>query len=268
MHQLAHTILGTVNPLEEVIAHELLRFDLWGITVIVTNHMFMITLAMLVLIIALPLSVRRKGLVPKGFANMVETVCVFIRQEVAQPFLGKSTDRHIGFIWTIFFFILTLNLLGMIPIGGIITLMTHKPNHFGGVATANIWVVGALAIVAFFAIHISGIRQQGIASYFKNFIPKVPWPMVPFIYLMEIIGALVKPVSLAIRLFANMFAGHMLIATLFIVGIIFKNYFAASLSVVAVVLASFLELLVAFVQAYIFTFLTAIFMGFAVNPEH
>ena len=189
MQGLAHTILGTVNPLEEVIAHELFRFDLWGASVVVTNHMFMITLAALILIIALPLSVRRKGLVPTGFGNMIETVCVFIRQEVAKPFLGENTDKHIGFIWTIFFFILTLNLLGMIPIGRIITLITHKPNHLEGAATANIWVVGALAIVSFLAIHVSGIRQQGIVSYFKNFIPKVPWPMIPFIYLMEIIGA-------------------------------------------------------------------------------
>ena len=188
--------------------------------------------------------------------------------EVARPFLGDRTDKHIGFIWTIFFFILTMNLLGLVPIGKAITLMTGKVNHLEGAATANIWIVGALAMVAFLAIHVSGMREQGMWNYFKNFAPKVPKPMIPFIYFMEIIGAIVKPFSLAIRLFANMFAGHMLIATLFVFIWIFKNYLAAVGSVLVAIPASLLEILVAVLQAYIFTFLTTVFMGFAVRPEH
>lgn len=261
-------VLGAMDPLEEVVAHKLFSFEVWGVEIAVSNHMLMMGLAGLILVILLPLSVRDKALVPRGFGNFIESICVFLREEVARPFLGSSTDKHIGFIWTMFFFILTMNLLGLVPIGKAITVMTGKANHLEGAATANIWIVGALAMVAFLAIHVSGMREQGLWNYVKNFAPKVPKPMVPFIYFMEIISALVKPFSLAIRLFANMFAGHMLIATLFVFIWIFKNYFAAAGSVLVAIPASLLEILVAVLQAYIFTFLTTIFMGFAVRPEH
>ena len=257
-------VLAEINPLEDVVAKEL--FSFWGI--VVSNHMFMVTLAAVLLIVVLPRAVRGKGLVRRGFGNLIETVCVFIREEVARPFLGNATDKHIGFVWTVFFFVLTLNLLGMVPIGKFITLLTAKENNLEGAATANIWVVGALAVVAFFTIHISGMRQQGVRGYLRNLAPPVPWPMVPFIYFMEIVGALVKPFSLAIRLFANMLAGHLLLATLLGFIFIFKNYIAGVTAVFGVVLMSFLEILVAFLQAYIFTFLTTIFIGFAVKPEH
>jgi len=116
-------------------------------------------------------------------------------------------------------------------------------------------------MMSFMAIHVSGMREQGVWGYIKNFAPKVPWPMLPFIYFMEIVGALVKPFSLAIRLFANILAGHILIAVLIGLIFMFKNYPAASASVVMIVLMSFLELFVAFLQAYIFTFLSTIFIG-------
>ncbi len=261
-------VLASINPLEQVVAKELFRFGLWGMSVVVTNHMFMITLAAVVLIILLPFALRDKGRVRRGFGNLIETVCVFLREDVARPFLGGSTDRYIGFVWTIFFFILTLNLLGMVPLGKFITLLTGKANHLHGTATANIYVVGALALVAFVTIHVSGMRELGFAGYIRSFAPKVPWPIVPFIYFIELVGALVKPFALAIRLFANMLAGHVVLATLLGLVFIFKNYFAGAASVIGMVLMSLLELFVAFLQAYIFTFLTTIFIGFAVRQEH
>lgn len=265
MFDFSGMVLAEINPLEDVVAKEL--FSFWGI--VVSNHMFMVTLAAFVLIISLPFAVRGKGFVRRGFGNLIETVCVFIREEMARPFLGSQTDKHIGFVWTVFFFILTLNLLGMVPIGKFITILTGRENNLGGAATANIWVTGSLALVAFFSIHIFGMRQQGVWGYIRNFAPRVPWPMVPFIYFMEIVGALVKPFSLAIRLFANMFAGHLLLATLFILIVIFNNSLPVGIvSIVLGVFMSLLEILVAFLQAYIFTYLTTIFIGFAVKPEH
>jgi F-type H+-transporting ATPase subunit a len=260
----AGIVLGQINPLEEVVAREL--FTVWGITV--SNHMFMVTLAAIVLVVVLPLAIRGKGLVRRGFGNLIETVCVFIREEMARPFLGDQTDRHIGFVWTVFFFVLTLNLLGMVPFGKFIALVTGRGNHLGGTATANIYVTGSLALVAFFSIHFFGMRQQGVRGYVRNFAPQVPWPMVPFIYFLEIVGALVKPFALAIRLFANMLAGHVVLGTLLGLIFMFKNYFVGAATVIGVVLMSLLELFVAFLQAYIFTFLTTIFIGFAVKPEH
>jgi len=251
-----------------VVAKELFRFGLFGFEVIVTNHMFMVTLAAVLMLILLPIAVRGRGLVRRGFGNLIESVCVFIREEVARPFMGDVTDRYIGFVWTVFFFILSLNLLGMVPIGRIITLLTGKVTHLEGAATANIWVVGALAMISFFAIHVSGIKQQGVKDYFKHFAPAVPWPIMPFIYVLEIISALVKPFALAIRLFANILAGHVVLATLLGFVFIFRSYAVGVASVTAAVLLSFLELFVAFLQAYIFTFLTSIFIGFAVKPQH
>jgi F-type H+-transporting ATPase subunit a len=264
MLDLGCAILGQIEPLKEVVAREL--FTIWGIKV--SNHMFMVTLAAVILMVALPLSVRGKGLVRYGFGNLIETVCVFIREEMVRPFLGDTTDKHIAFIWTVFFFVLTLNLLGMVPIDKFITLISGAESHVGGIATANIWVTGSLALVAFFSIHIFGMRQQGVWGYVRNFAPHVPWPMVPFIYFLEVVGAIVRPFALAIRLFANMLAGHVVLGTLLGLIFLFKNYFVGAATVIGVVLMSLLELFIAFLQAYIFTFLTTIFIGFAVKPEH
>ena len=261
-------LLAGMNPVEEVVVRELFRFELFGRHVVFSNHMFMVSLGAALLMLVLPLTLRGKGLVRRGFGGLIEAVCIFIREDIARPFLGDQTDKHVGFLWTLFFFILTLNLLGMVPLAQIIFLVSGVPNHLGGAATANIWVVASFALMVFLSIHIAGIRQQGLGMYVKNFIPKVPWPMAPLIYLMEIVGAIVRPVSLTIRLFANMFAGHILVATLFLFIVIFKNYAVSGVTVLAVVAASLLELLVAFLQAYIFTFLSAIFMGLAVHPEH
>lgn len=268
MVDLNTVVLGSSNPLEHVVAKPLFTFHVAGFEIVLTNHIFMVFVAMVLMILILPLSVKQKGRVKRGFGNLIESICVFIREEVARPFLGDSTDNHIGFIWTIFFFILTLNLLGMVPIAKIIHLTTGKETHFEGAATANVWITGALAVIAFVMIHISGIRYHGFAGYFKNFAPKVPWPMVPFIYSMEIIAALVKPFSLAIRLFANIFAGHVVLVSILGLALVFRNIPAGAASVFAAVLLSLLELFVAFLQAYIFTFLSAIFIGFAVHPEH
>ena len=268
MLNISGIVLGAMDPLQEVVAHELFRFEVWGVEIVVSNHMFMVTLAVVILAVLLPLSVRGKGFVPRGFSNLIESICMYLREEVARPFLGSSTDKYIGFIWTLFFFILTLNLLGMIPLGKMISLITGKKNHLEGAATANIWIVGALAGIAFLAIHISGIVEQGLWKYIKNFIPKVPWWLIPFMYLIEVISALVKPVALAIRLFANIFAGHILIATLFMFVWIFKGIPGGLASVVSGTLASCLEIIVAFIQAGIFTYLTTIFIGFAIRPQH
>ncbi len=244
---------GGMNPLEHVVAHEIFR--VWGISV--SNHMLMVAVAGVFLVVVLPLALRDKGMVRKGLGNLIEAICVFIREEIARPFLGDRTDKHIGFLWTLFFFVLTLNLLGMIPLGPL-----------GGTATANIWVAGSLGLSAFVMIHVSGMREQGFGGYVRNFVPTVPWPMVPFMYFLEIVGALVKPFALSVRLFANMLAGHVVLATLLGLIYLFQNYFVGIATVFGMVLMSILELLVAFLQAYIFTFLTTIFIGFAVKPEH
>jgi F-type H+-transporting ATPase subunit a len=262
-------LLAEFNPLEPVTEVPLFTFSIGHWQVVVSNHMFMVALAGLLLLVGIPLAIHRNhNLAPKGMRNLIESVCVFLRDEVAGPILKGHTDKYIGFIWTVFFFILTLNLLAMIPMEKIIALATGKKNHFGGAATANIWITGAMAAVAFFMTHIVGIREQGLRNYIVNFAPPVPWWLMPLIYFLEIVSSLIRPFTLAIRLFANIIAGHMVLGTFLGLIIIFKSYGIAAASILASVALSLLELLVAFIQAYIFAFLCTLYIGFAVEPEH
>jgi F-type H+-transporting ATPase subunit a len=252
------------NAIDHIASRELFTLG----PVVFTNHMLMITVATLLLMIIIPLAVGKVVMVPKGFGNAIESVCVYIREEVARPFLHEDTDKYIGYLWSLFFFILTLNILGMVPTDKIIWVFTHKENHLQGTATANIWVTGALALFSFLLFHIAGIVEQGPINYIKNFAPKVPWPILPFIFFMEIVSSFVRMFSLAVRLFANMLAGHILLGTVFAFIFMFKNYAVAFSSVTFFVVMSLMEVFIAFLQAYIFVFLTTIFIGFAVNPDH
>jgi F-type H+-transporting ATPase subunit a len=267
-------ILAEFDPLRPVQSETVftLSIDQWNVAV--SNHMFMITVVTVLLLIWLPLATRRRRLVPTGSQNIVEAVCVYLREQMAMPCLKEHTDRYIGFVWTMFFFVLGLNVLGMVPSEHIIYLLTGKKNHFGGPATANIWITGALSLITFFMIHVNGIRQQGLWHYIVNFAPRVPWVLMPLIYFIEIISAIVKQVALAIRLFANMLAGHVAAATFLGLILLFWNYGTAVASVTTVfslffvLFLSLLDLLIAFLQAYIFAFLSTLFIGFAIAPEH
>ncbi len=262
-------LLAEFNPLEPVVGVPLFSISIGQWQISVSNHMFMIAAAAVLLLIGIPLAVRRnRNMAPRGMRNLIESVCVYLKDEVAGPILKGHTDKYIGFIWTVFFFVLTLNLLAMVPTEKIFALVTGKKNHFGGAATANIWVTGALAAVAFFMTHITGIREQGLRRYIVNFAPPVPWWLAPLIYFLEIISSLIRPFTLAIRLFANIIAGHMVLGTFLGLVLIFKSYSIAVASVLSSVALSLLELMVAFIQAYIFAFLCTLYIGFAVESEH
>jgi F-type H+-transporting ATPase subunit a len=233
----------------------------------------MLVVSAVLLMIVLPFAARARGVVPSGLRNVVEAVLQFIREEVARPILGEHTDRYMPMLWTFFFFILTANLLGMIPLGAMAAPLDAHLQHIGGTATANLSVTAGLALCAFVFIHVSGIREQGAGHYFKNFVPAVPWWLFPLFVLLEIIAAFVKPFALAMRLFANMLAGHVVLTVLvgfgaagLAIGGAFLGVTAASL--LGAVALSLLELFVAFLQAYVFTFLTTLFVGMAVHPEH
>ena len=257
-------LLASMNPLEHISSKEIFAIGPFAFT----NHMFMVSLATILLIVVLPIAIRSKKLVRSGFGNAIEAMCVYLREEVARPFLKEQTDKYIPFIWSMFFFILTLNLLGMVPLDRIIWAITSKENHFGGTATANVWVTGALALMAFLLFHCAGIYENGFVNYVRHFAPKVPVLILPFIFFMEVVSSFVRVFSLAIRLFANMLAGHVLLGTLLAFIIIYKNSMVATASITFVVLMSLMEIFVAFLQAYIFTFLTTIFIGFSVHQDH
>jgi F-type H+-transporting ATPase subunit a len=263
------------NPLSHVVDHPWLKID--DTFTLISNHVIMMIVAAVLLILVLPRAVRSQRradvvdeLTPRGFRNAIEGICQFLREFVARPYLGKHTDRFIIYIWTAFFFILTCNLLGLLPLGPITKLSFGKAIY--GTATGNIWVTAALAVCTLMMIVVNGLRINGI-DYVKHFFMG-PFPINCLIAFLEMIGVLVKAVALAIRLFANMCAGHILLAVL--VSFIMMagaasatTGFAVAVPVVIGSIAiTMLEIFVAFLQAFIFTFLSTVFIGQAVNIHH
>ncbi len=257
-------VLAELNPLEPVTVVPVFTLG----PLVISNHAFMVLAVTALLLVCIPLAVRSPRLVPQGLQNLVESVCVFLREEMARPIIGHHTDRYIGFLWTIFFFVLTLNLVAMIPTEKILSLVTGHKSHYGGPATANIFITGALGVISFVMTHVYGVRQHGVFRYLAHLAPPCPKWLLPLIYPLELVTLFVRPVTLAIRLFANIVAGHMVMVTVLGLIFVFQNLGVAVISVLASVALSFLELLVAFIQAYIFAFLCTLYIGLAVNAEH
>jgi F-type H+-transporting ATPase subunit a len=271
------------NPLEHIVQHPLIErpANLGPLTpdgkiTLFSDQIAMLVLAGVLLMALVPAVVRRRrgrngvdALVASGPANMLEAVCEYLRKEVAAPVLHEHTDRFIKYIWSVFFFVLTVNILGLLPIPSVSNLFGI---HLGGTATGNIWVTATLAIITMFMMVINGLRIGG-KSYIAHFCPGPLW-LAPLLVPVEIIGLIAKVFALAVRLFANMIAGHILLAVLlsFIMaaGAVSTGLgLGVGLLVVAGSVAiNFLELFVAFLQAFIFTFLTTLFISMSVVFHH
>ncbi len=229
----------------------------FGINITPTKHViFMWLAALLVIITFITVSRQYKSsLIPKRLSNFFEVLIIFVRDEIAEPTLGKSYQIYLPYLLTLFFFILFGNFLGLIP--------------FSATFTSNIAVTASLAILSFLMIQLGGIRQNGFFGYFKGLVPHgIPMWLLPLMIPVEILGLFTKPFALAIRLFANMIAGHTVILAL--LGLIFfmGTLFIAPVSIAFAVFIYLLEILVALIQAYIFTMLTSLFIGMAVHQEH
>jgi F-type H+-transporting ATPase subunit a len=279
------SLLASSNPLSHIVQHPLIQvpYDLFflltpeGKITVLSDQIVMMIIAGLILTLIVPILVRgRRGsgeidrLVPSGFGNFFEAVCQYLRKEVAQPALGHHTDRFIPYIWSVFFFILTVNLLGLLPINSISPLFG---THIGGTATANIFVTVTMAVLTLLMMVINGLRLGG-KHYLAHFCPGPMW-LAPLLVPVELVGLGAKIFALAVRLFANMMAGHILLAVL--VGFILSAWSAMGAAgglmlavpvVVGSVAITLLEVFVAFLQAFIFTFLTTLFIGMSVNVYH
>jgi F-type H+-transporting ATPase subunit a len=271
------------NPLEHVVQHPLVArpanlgpLTPNGTITVFSDQIAMLALAGVLLVALVPMLIKRRrgkvgvdAMVPTGAANGLEAVCEYLRKEVAEPSLQEHTDRFIKYIWSVFFFVLTVNILGLLPIPVVSNLFG---THLGGAATGNIWVTATLAIVTMGMMVINGARLGGKA-YLAHFCPGPLW-LAPLLVPVEVIGLFAKVFALAVRLFANMIAGHILLAVL-LSFIMTAGAISAGLGLgvgVLVVSASvainFLELFVAFLQAFIFTFLTTLFIGMSVVFHH
>lgn len=212
-------------------------------------------------------------------ANMVESVCLYLRDEVFRPVLGEETDRYVPVLWSFFWFILISNLVGLVPILDITAALglneyQGAPIGVGGTATQSIWVTGTLAMIAFVFINGTAILKDPV-GFLKHLTAGAPVFMWPIMIPVELIGMVVKPVALALRLFANMTGGHIIVATLlgFVVSLSValggvSGHGLAIVPLVGTIVIYFLEIMVAFIQAYIFTFLTCLFLGQLVVHAH
>jgi F-type H+-transporting ATPase subunit a len=203
---------------------------------------------------------HREGKGPRGFGAAVEAMVLFVRDDVALAGIGHGGEKFVPLIETLFFFILYCNLLGLLP--------------WGATATGNLAVTGGLALVAFAVVEISGMVALGAKGYLKTIVMVPPGmkgggavAMALIMTPVEIIGKLVKPFALCLRLFANMTAGHFVILSLLGLIFLFANWFIAGGTVLFVLFMMCLELLVAFLQAYIFALLTSVFIGL-MQHEH
>ena len=229
----------------------------------ITKNVFTMLLAAILLIVVLTSVANRyktdKG-APKGLQSLLEPVFVFLRDDVAKPGIGPKYEKYLPYIYTIFFFILFNNLLGLIPVfpGG--------ANVMGDIAVTMV-----LAIIAFIVITFSGNKHYWL--HILN--PDVPIFVKPILVPVEILGIFIKPIALMIRLFANMFAGHVIVLSLISLIFVFGNkgvslggsIAGAAIAVPFTLFISLIEILVAFIQAYIFANLTSVFIGLAV-AEH
>ncbi|MCI0366074.1 MAG: F0F1 ATP synthase subunit A [Phycisphaerales bacterium] len=209
------------------------------------------------------------------FPQMVEAISIYLRDEMLTPVLGeKATRQYLPYLLTLFFFILFINVFGLVPLADIQHLL-GLPTYFGGTPTASITVTGALAIISFFVIQIHGFRELGWKGFLQHLTgglmpgPIALLPIVVIVFVVEVAGLFIKPAALAIRLFANMVAGHTLMAVLIGFGAMVAKQGGGTGSIVGISLLSgvaaiaitFLELFVAFLQAFIFMFLTAVFIS-------
>jgi F-type H+-transporting ATPase subunit a len=252
----------------DVVGH-LIDYKLPGDTGL-TAHMVILTMVSVLMILGFAIVARVASSQPKrtGFTALIEVGLVWVRDEIVYPWLGPETGRKwLYFFWTLFFFILVNNLIGLMP---------FPLNPWHRAATGNWLVTLALATIAFCAIQYAGMKKHGWLGYWGNLVPHgLPIWLVPLVWIIEFVGLLTKPFALMVRLMANMTAGHAIIAVLlgFMWGATaWRGGFvevAGTFSAFSFMLFMMLfETLVALIQAFIFTILTAIFMSVAVAEEH
>jgi F-type H+-transporting ATPase subunit a len=233
------------------------------------HQLLLLAVAVFTIVLFTWLGRRTTSRPPKtGVAGLLEFTLVWLRDEVVYPWLGPERGRrYLGFFWTLFFFILFCNLLGLLP---------FPFNPWERTATGNLAVTGALALIVFIVVQVAGMLQHGFVKYWIDLVPKgTPAFLWPLVWVIEFIGLFTKPFALTVRLFANMTGGHAALIALF--GFLYfvphanKGVLGIPTTIGTfgfIIFVTLLETLIALIQAYIFTVLSAIFVSLAVAEEH
>lgn len=263
-------LLAADNPVDHVVDR-----PVGPITMHVVN-MIVVAVALVVTMLAAakaigtgPASMGNERFITKGrFAQLIEVVVIYLMDSVIRPQLGDKANKFAPYLLTAFFFILYNNLLGLMPLQDVQHLLGMHHPVIGGTATGNIAVTAALAIITFLIVQVNGFMSMGPKAFFSHFMGGAPAYLAVIMVPVEILGTFIKPFALAIRLFANMTAGHVLLATLLMFcGLGFAKLGVLGggpitlVSVLVSVAIMFLELFVAFLQAFIFMFLSALFIA-------
>ena len=265
-----------------------------GIDFSISKHVFMLWLVALLIFTVITWIVRRylkQGPVPSGMGNGLEAIVEYVRDSIVQPNVGdKWVHTWTPLILTLFIFIFTANLIGLIPIFEVLKLLNHWVLHVGSdsafgrlleggtTATANFNVTAGLALITFMAIIIAGSKAHGFLNHWKNTVPHgLAWPIYILLIPIEILGMFVKPFALTMRLAANMTGGHIAILAVLSLVFLFTEMAKTAMAGIAVGLVvsvplavgiSGLEVIVVLVQAYVFTLLSAVFIGMVINVHH
>jgi F-type H+-transporting ATPase subunit a len=256
MHHILDNSTIAFEPFGEI---HLPHIVVGGYDISITKHVVMIWLASaLLLVIATSAGASIKKMspkeAPKGLANVLESLVDFISNDVAKPNIGHGYEKYLPYLLTVFFFILLCNLLGLIP--------------YGATATGNVNVTLTLATFTFIVTQVSAFKAHGVMGYLKHLTAGTHWALWIIMVPIEILGQFTKPFALTIRLFANMTAGHIIILSLFFISFILKSYIVAvAVSIPFAIFIYLLELFVAFLQAFVFTMLSALFIGLATSHE-
>jgi F-type H+-transporting ATPase subunit a len=263
------------NPSHEFEQHAWVPIHLGPLDLSITKAVAYLLLGTLVtILLGLGLMRWRLGVQPERRQTVGEMIYDIAQTQIAEQGLpAKAIGRWFPYVASLFLFIWTLNMLGFIPL----PLSDQKVTVFGvdlptlGIyaATSSISVTLALALMTFVFTHVEGIRANGVVRYFKSWVPEVPKAMVPFITVLEVLGQFMRLISLSVRLFANMLAGHILILTFIGLMFVLETVALAVVSVpVATIFYLFEVVIVVSIQAYIFAALSAIYIGSAIEPEH
>ena len=241
----------SADPLEHFTLKVLVPITVGPIHLDITKAVIVMWIGCVVLALMFVLSARQSGLAPRGLRNVLEAILIFIREDIVKRNLGLEGTRYFPFIATLFFFVLVCNWLGLVP---------HSFT-----ATSNINVPAALAVLVFGYVQFETFRTKGPGGYFRHFAPQgVPPALYPIMIPIEIISTVAKPFSLAVRLFANMLAGHMVIFV-FLGMTATGLWFLKAVPLFGVVVMGLFEIFVGLIQAYIFSMLTAIYLSEAVG---
>lgn len=250
-----HTLLEELSVLS-INGHEV---PLYGGPFVLTNYMFWLLIAFVATLTFFLVAARKVAMVPKGIANVAEAGVEFVRDNICIDVMGPEGKKYFPFVATAFFFVLFNNLIGLIP--------GAKPGT-GTMGTTVTW-----ALMVFVLYNYVGVQKHGVLGYLKSFAPSgdVALPLKVFVWILEVISHLIRPLTLSVRLFANMYAGHVTLGVFALFVVLLAEYSQGAMKVLAVlpltlqiVMYAF-EVFVAVIQAYVFAILTAVYIGGAIH---